>query len=122
MLAWLARHPRVHIHYAPTSSSWLNLVERFFGEITRDCIRDGSFSSVAELERANDEYIAARNESPRPFVWLANGEEVLATINRARRSLGMQELDTAPEPHPARTGKRNRKKTSVGKLISESAH
>ncbi len=122
VLAWLARHPRVHIHYTPTSSSWLNLVERFFGEITRDCIRDGSFSSVAELERANDEYIAARNESPRPFVWLANGEEVLAKINRARRSLGMQELDTAPEPHPARTGKRNRKKTSVGKLISESAH
>ncbi len=52
---WLDKHPRIHIHYTPTSSSWLNLVERFFGEITRDSIRDGSFASVSELIRANDE-------------------------------------------------------------------
>ncbi|MBR1836953.1 MAG: hypothetical protein IJ783_06655 [Kiritimatiellae bacterium] len=52
------------MHYTPTSSSWLNLVERFFGEITRDCIREGSFSSVAALERASDDYIASRNKDP----------------------------------------------------------
>ena len=94
--AWLAKHTRIQVHYTPTSSSWLNLVERFFGEITRDCIRDGSFSSVAELIKANDAYISQRNKKPVPFVWHAKGEEILRKINTARRLLNMSELEIAP--------------------------
>ncbi len=86
---WLDKHPRIHMHYTPTSSSWMNLVEQFFGQITRDCIRDGSFTSVAELERANDLYIAQRNEHPTRIVWRADGEEILRKINKSRQALGM---------------------------------
>lgn len=113
---WLGKHPRIHMHYTPTSSSWLNLVERFFGEITRDCIREGSFSSVAVLERASDDYIASRNENPRPFVWHADGREILEKINRSRHALGMVELDTAPPPPAPRkpTGKRRGRAKTKG--------
>ena len=62
--AWLKKHPRIHMHFTPTSSSWLNLVERFFAEITRDCIRDGSFESVRQLEQSIHEYIDERNNRP----------------------------------------------------------
>ena len=86
---WLARHPRIHVHYTPTSSSWMNLVERFFGEITRECIREGSFASVAELERANDTYIAQHNEAPTRFVWHADGADILRKVNASRRTLGL---------------------------------
>lgn len=96
---WLKKHPRIHIHYTPTSSSWMNLVERFFGEITRDCIRDGSFQSVKELEAANDAYIANRNEAPSRFVWKAEGEAILRKINRARQAAGMA-LIPAEKPNP----------------------
>lgn len=108
VIEWLAKHPRIRVHFTPTSSSWLNLVERFFGEITRDCIREGSFSSVAELEKANDEFIAAHNSNPKPYVWHAEGEDILAKINSARRSLGMTELKTTVPPpfgKKARKGK-----------------
>jgi len=94
---WLERHPRFKMHYTPTSSSWLNLVERFFGEITRDCIRDGSFKSVQSLEKAMNEYIAVHNENPRRFVWHAQGEKILRKINRARTALGMAQV---PEKSP----------------------
>lgn len=90
---WLAKHPRVHIHYTPTSSSWMNLVERFFEDITRDCIREGSFGSVPQLEAASRNYIAGRNASPVRFVWHAEGLEILRKINAARLALGL-------EPHP----------------------
>ena len=97
VVKWLERHPRVHVHYTPTSSSWLNLVERFFCEITRDCIRDGSFSSVAELEKANDCHIANRNANPRRIVWKAEGEAILRKINAARKVLGMSPVsETKP--------------------------
>ena len=92
---WLAKHPRIHIHYTPTSSSWLNLVERFFGEITRDCIRDGSFTSVAQLEKSISDYIAKQNEKPKRFVWKADGAKILEKINRARSTLGMPSLPEA---------------------------
>ena len=101
---WLEKHPRIHMHYTPTSSSWLNLVERFFGEITRDCIRDGSFSSVADLEKANDLYIRQRNENPTRFVWKAEGMEILRKINRARACVGMPQIPT-DRPAAATTGK-----------------
>ena len=93
---WLARHERFHMHFTPTSSSWMNLVERFFGEITRECIREGSFSSVEELEKANDRYIAQRNEAPKRFVWHAEGEAVLRKINAARRALGLPSHESGP--------------------------
>jgi transposase len=85
--AWLAKHPRFQMHFTPTSSSWLNLVERFFGELTADCIRDGSFQSVQELVDAIVEYLAARNENPKRYVWKAKGEEILKKIQRAKQVL-----------------------------------
>ena len=86
---WLGKHKRIHMHYTPTSSSRMNLVERFFGEITRDCIREGSFGSVAELERANDAYIARHNEAPKRLVWHAEGADILRKVNAARQTLGL---------------------------------
>lgn len=85
--AWLKKHPRFNMHFTPTSSSWLNLVERFFGEITRECIRDGSFESVRQLEQSIHKYIDERNESPKPYRWVAEGETILDKINRARKKL-----------------------------------
>lgn len=84
---WLARHPRFHLHFTPTGSSWLNLVERFFADITQDAIRDGSFTSVRQLVEAIDEYLALRNEQPKRYQWRAKGEEILAKIQRARLAM-----------------------------------
>lgn len=84
---WLGKHPRFQMHFTPTSSSWLNLVERFFGELTADCIREGSFQSVGELADAILEYMAARNENPKRYVWKAKGEEILKKIQRAKQAL-----------------------------------
>ena len=89
---WLEKHPRLHMHFTPTSSSWLNLVERFFGEITRGCIRDGSFTSVKSLEKAMNTYIAAHNDNPKRFVWKADGTTILEKPNRARAKLNMPPL------------------------------
>ena len=80
--AWLKRHPRFHMHFTPTSSSWMNLIERFFADLTNDCIREGSFQSVRELVDAIEEYLAARNENPKRYVWRAKGEEILRKIRK----------------------------------------
>jgi transposase len=85
--AWLARHPRFAMHFTPTSSSWLNLVERFFADLTGDVIRAGSFTSVNELIRDIKAYLAQRNADPKPYVWRAEGAEILAKIRRARAVL-----------------------------------
>jgi len=85
--AWLARHPRFHIHFTPTGSSWMNLIERFFADITQDAIRDGSFTSVRQLITAIEEYLALRNLEPKRYLWKAKGEEILAKIQRARQTL-----------------------------------
>jgi transposase len=87
---WLAKHPRFHLHFTPTSSSWLNLVERFFGELTQDVIRDGSFTSVRELAADIMSYLAQRNLAPMPYRWKAKGEEILRKIQRAREALAAQ--------------------------------
>lgn len=87
---WLARHPRFHLHFTPTSSSWLNLVERFFGELTQDVIRDGSFSSVRQLVNDIENYLADRNLNPKPYKWKAKGEEILRKIHRAKDALKKQ--------------------------------
>jgi transposase len=85
--AWLARHPRFHIHFIPTSSSWLNLVERFLRELTDKRIRRGAFSSVADLIAAIEAYIAAHNQRPKPLVWTASVATIMAKVARARTSL-----------------------------------
>lgn len=78
--SWLVRHHRFHLHFTPTSASWLNMVERFFAEITDKRIRRGTFNSVASLERGIKEYIDCRNASPKPFVWTATADEILGKI------------------------------------------
>lgn len=82
--AWLERHQRFQLHFTPTSSSWLNLVERWFREITEKRIRRGNFESVPELIAAIEEYLAASNETPRPFVWHASVEAILTKIAKSR--------------------------------------
>ena len=84
---WLARHPRFHLHFTPTSSSWMNLVERFFGELTEDVIREGSFASVRALVVDIESYLTERNLDPKPYKWKAQGEEILRKIQRARQAL-----------------------------------
>lgn len=84
---WLRRHPRFHIHFIPTSSSWLNLIERWFREITQKRIRRGVFSSVAQLVDAIRSYIQHHNEAPKPFVWTAKAEDILEKVARARAAL-----------------------------------
>jgi len=79
---WLARHPRFHFHFTPTYSSWLNLVERFFGLLTEHALKRGSHSSVAELKGAILAYIEAHNEDGKPFVWTKTADEILDTVKR----------------------------------------
>jgi transposase len=85
--AWLKRHPRFHMHFTPTSASWLNQVERFFGLITEDRIRRGVFRSVAELEAAIQEYLNKHNADPKPFVWTAPAASILKKVRRGRQAL-----------------------------------
>jgi transposase len=79
---WLVQRPHWHIHFTPTSGSWLNLVERFFAEITQRRIRRGAFRSVAELEQAIRDYLKVHNENPKPFIWTASADQVLGKIGR----------------------------------------
>lgn len=84
---WLKRHPRFHLHFTPTSSSWLNLVERFFRDLSQDVVLPGSFESVQELKDAIFGYLSERNLAPKRYVWKAKGEEILAKIRQARQRL-----------------------------------
>ena len=85
--AWLDKHPRVKLHFTPTCASWLNLVERYFAEITTKRIRRGSYSSVDDLEAAIYDYLAHHNEKPKPFRWSKSAEEILASERRALDAL-----------------------------------
>jgi transposase len=85
--SWLRRHPRFHLHFIPTSSSWLNLVERWFREITDKRLRRGSFHSVPALIAAIDEYLSNHNQNPRVFVWSAPVERILAKIPKCKEAL-----------------------------------
>ncbi len=78
--AWLARHPRWHLHFTPTYSSWLNQVERFFAELTNRRLRRESFQSLAELERAIHDYRRNHNKAPKPFVWTASAYLILGKV------------------------------------------
>ena len=85
---WLAKHPRFHVHFTPTSASWLNMVERFFRSISTDRLERGVFRSVPELILAIDEYIAAHNRNPKPFIWTAKANDILQKVIRANGQLG----------------------------------
>ncbi len=85
--AWLAKHPRFHMHFTPTSSSWLNLVERWFRELTDKALRRGVFHSVPDLIAKIEEYLAAHNDDPKPFVWTATADDILAKVARGRVAL-----------------------------------
>jgi transposase len=102
VLAWVAKHPRFHLHFTPTSSSWLNLVERFFRDLSEDVILPGSFKSIAQLTDAIWAYLAERNLHPTRYVWKASGQSILEKIQRAREALARQR--------------------NVSKDISETAH
>jgi len=84
---WLKRHPRFVPHFVPTSSSWLNLVERWFGELTRKRIRRGRFANVPDLKAAIEEFLEAWNEQPKPFIWTATVESILTKLSRCRQTL-----------------------------------
>ena len=84
---WLAKHPRFHLHFTPTSSSWLNLVERFFGKLTDKAIRRGIFHSVPDLIAAIEAYLKATNQDPKPFVWTATADSILEKVRRGRVTL-----------------------------------
>lgn len=84
---WLKRNPRFHMHFIPTSSSWLNLVERFFRELTDRMIRRGVFTSVEQLVKGVMDYIETRNQSPKPFIWTAKISDIVAKVERARAKL-----------------------------------
>ena len=84
--AWLNKHPRIHVHFTPTGSSWLNLVERFFRQLTDDVVRDGSFTSVSELVTAINVHLAHHNLKPTPYRWKAKGAAILEKIQRARQA------------------------------------
>ena len=85
--AWLAKHPRFHLHFTPTSSSWLNLVEILFGKLTDKAIRRGVFTSVPDLIAAIETYLAATNQNPQPFVWTATADQILEKVRRGRVAL-----------------------------------
>lgn len=85
--AWLKKHPRFVMHYVPTSCSWLNLIERWFAELTNKRIRRGSFLSVDDLTTAIEEFLSAWNENPKPFVWTATVDSIVAKLARCRQTL-----------------------------------
>ena len=84
---WLVKHPRFHLHFIPTSSSWLNLVERWFRDLTAKSIRRGIFRSVNDLITAIEDYLKVNNDNPKPFVWTATAEQILAKVARGRVAL-----------------------------------
>lgn len=84
--AWRAQHPRFHFHFIPTSSSWLNLVERWFRDLTQRRLRRGTFRNVAELEEAIADYVKVHNADPKPFVWTATADSILAKVERATKA------------------------------------
>jgi transposase len=85
--AWAKRNPRFHFHFTPTGASWLNMVERFFRDLSEKALKRGSFYNVDELIGAMTEYINAHNENPKPFIWTASAKDILAKVKRARRAM-----------------------------------
>jgi transposase len=84
---WMARHKRFHVHFTPTSASWLNMVERFFRDLTVNRVRRDTFRSVPELVAAIEDYVRQHNESPKPFIWTAQANDILEKVKRGRAAL-----------------------------------
>jgi transposase len=84
---WLGKHPRFHLHFTPTSSSWLNLVERWFRDLTDKALRRGAFKSVPDLIAAIEDYMNAHNDGSRPLIWTASAESILEKVARGRVAL-----------------------------------
>ncbi|PYU83573.1 MAG: IS630 family transposase, partial [Acidobacteria bacterium] len=103
--AWLKKHPRFVCHFVPTSSSWLNLVERWFRELTEKAIRRGSFVSVPDLKQAIEAFLQASNKNPKPFIWSATVEDIIKKIARAR--VKMEQIK------PGSTPPRGNKKANI---------
>jgi len=112
--AWLKKHPRFVCHFVPTSSSWLNLVERWFRELTEKAIRRGSFVSVPELKQAIEGFMQAWNESPKPFIWSATVEDIIKKIDRAR--VKMEQIK------PGSTQPRGKRRRLFCKVINGTYH
>ena len=91
---WLARHPRFNMHFTPTSASWLNMVERFFRDITTERLRRGAFTNVPELEAAIHEYVAHHNIDPKPFIWTKSARDILQKVIRANSRLSSKQNGT----------------------------
>lgn len=94
VLEWMAKHKRVHVRFTPTSASWLNMVERFFRDISEQRLRRGVFTSVPELEVAIDEYIVHHNKDPKPFIWTAKASDILQKVIRANSRLSSKQNAT----------------------------
>lgn len=84
---WLAEHPRFHLHFTPTSASWLNMIERFFRDLTVNRLRRGVFHRVPELVEALEQYVVTHNKQPKPFIWTASAKDILSKAERARKKL-----------------------------------
>ena len=84
---WLQRNKRFHVHFTPTSASWLNMVERFFRDLTAKRIRRGVFRSVKQLTAAIEDYMAQHNQQPKPFIWTAKASDILEKVKRGRAAL-----------------------------------
>ena len=91
---WLKKHPRFHMHFTPTSASWLNMVERFFRDITTERLRRGVFTSVPELVTAIDDYVAHHNTNPKPFIWTKSARDILQKVIRANNRLSSKQNAT----------------------------
>lgn len=89
--AWLEKHPRFNMHFTPTSASWLNMVERFFRDISENRLRRGVFTSVPELTSAIEQYIAQHNANPKPFIWTATARDILQKVIRANSRLSSKQ-------------------------------
>jgi transposase len=91
---WLAQHPRFNMHFTPTSASWLNMVERFFRDLTTERLRRGVFASVPDLIAAIDDYVAHHNTDPKPFIWTKSARDILQKVIRANRRLSSKQNET----------------------------
>jgi transposase len=84
---WLQRHPRFHLHFTPTSASWLNAVEGFFAKLTKRRLKRGVFHSIVDLQAAINRFLAEHNQNPKPFVWTADPDRIIEKANRGKQAL-----------------------------------
>jgi transposase len=112
---WLDAHPRFHLHFVPTSSSWLNMVERWFRDLTSKRLKRGSFASVGELIDAIDDYIAHNNEDPNPFVWTKTADEIIAKVKRGRVALDQTSRQMKDTPLGSQRSSQDSPRTGAGR-------